>query len=601
VLPDNRPGKGAGTPGQKNFIPGGRLCYHGKKFCLEIKMKKSLGNRFILKILILAIYWAGFTAVACQQEPAAKASLVVSGKIFTGLESQPFVEALAAAEGKILATGTRQEIKKYIGRETRIIELKDGVAIPGLIDAHTHFSSGGRSLIELSFRGVDSVEKVQQMIAEKIKELPPGTPIFGREYDHTLFPGQKWPTREDLDKVSPENPVVIRRVDGHSAWLNSLALKLSGIDKKTGDPFGGEIVRDPKTGEPTGILKESAMALIKVRSTLKSSPEENILRALDHARRLGLTGVHADAGLRDLEIYRKLQAEGRLTLRIYAWLPLEGIDQYLKMGLRQGQGDHFLKVGFLKAFIDGTLGSGTALMFEPFADDPTKSGLPQYPEETFYELMEKAYANDFQVGTHAIGDKGVNWVLNAVERARKKHGQKDLRFRIEHAQIIRPEDFPRFKELGVIASMQPTHCTTDMRFCEIRVGQERSRYAYAWRTLLDNGAVLAFGSDWPVEPLDPRRGLYSALTRKNIEFDFPEGGWFPEQKLSLAEAIRYFTWGSAYASFEENLKGTLEPGKLADLTIFGGDIFSLEPREILTTPVVYTIVGGKVVYEQNEK
>lgn len=562
-------------------------------------------TRFVLKptiILLLALLsLSGLTAVSCQKQPATKASLVITGKIFTGLDSPAFVEALAASEGKILATGTRKEIKKYIGPETRLIELKDGVAIPGLIDAHTHFSSGGRSLIELSFRGVDSVEKVQQMVAEKIKELPPGTPVFGREYDHTLFPGQKWPTKEDLDKVSPQNPVVIRRVDGHSAWLNSLALKISGIDKKTRDPFGGEIVRDPRTGEPTGILKESAMGLIKVRSEIKSTPEEDILRALDHARKLGLTGVQADVGLRELEIYKKLNAEGRLTLRVYAWLPIEGIDQYIKMGLRQGQGDDYLKVGFLKAFIDGTLGSGTALMFEPFADDPTKSGLPQYPEEVFYDLLEKAYANDFQVGTHAIGDKGINWVLNAVERAQKKHGKKDLRFRVEHAQVIRPEDFPRFKELGVIASMQPTHCTTDMRFCEIRVGKERSRYAYAWRTLLDNGAVLAFGSDWPVEPLDPRRGLYSAVTRKNIEFDFPQGGWFPEQKLSLAEAIKYFTWGSAYASFEENLKGTLEPGKLADLTVFGRDIFSAEPKEILTAPVTYTIVGGKVVYEQPQK
>ncbi len=561
-------------------------------------MRKKFHLKPVVLLLLVAVCLAGFVAVSCQKQPAVRASLVITGRIFTGLESQPFVEALAAAGGKILATGTRKEIKKYIGPETRLIELKEGVAIPGLIDAHTHFSSGGRSLIELSFRGVDSVEKVQQMIAEKIKEFPPGTPIFGREYDHTLFPGQKWPTREDLDRVSPGNPVVIRRVDGHSAWLNSLALKLSGIDKKTKDPFGGEIVRDPRTGEPTGILKESAMALIKVRPTVRSTPEEDILRALDHARQLGLTGVHADVGLRELEIYKKLNSEGKLTLRVYAWLPIEGIDQYIKMGLRQGQGDDYLKIGFLKAFIDGTLGSGTALMFEPFADEPTKSGLPQYPEEVFYQLLEKAYANDFQVGTHAIGDRGVNWVLNAVERARQKHGNKDLRFRIEHAQVIRPEDFPRFKELGVIASMQPTHCTTDMRFCEIRVGKERSRYAYAWRTLLDNGAVLAFGSDWPVEPLDPRRGLYSAVTRKNIEFDFPEGGWFPEQKLSLAEAIRYFTWGSAYASFEENLKGTLEPGKLADLTVFGRDIFSLDPKEILTAPVIYTIVGGKIVYEQ---
>jgi len=565
---------------------------------IQKKLSSALSPVFIIFIALLFVL---SLFPACQKTPAPEAELVIIGKIFTGLDSRPFVEALAASEGKILATGNQKEIKKFLGPKTRILKLEKGLAIPGLIDAHTHFSSGGRSLIELSFRGVDSVEKVQAMIAEKIKELPPGTPIFGREYDHTLFPGQKWPSKEDLDQVAPDNPVVIRRVDGHSCWVNSLALKLSGIDRKTKDPFGGEIVRDPRTGEPTGILKESAMGLIKVRPVQQSTPEEDIFRALEHARQLGLTGVHADVGMRELEIYQKLRSQGKLTLRVYAWLPIQGIDEYIKRGLRQGQGDEYLKIGFLKAFIDGTLGSGTALMFEPFADDPSKSGLPQYTEETFYELLEKAYANDFQVGVHAIGDKGVNWVLNAVERARQKYGPKDLRFRIEHAQIIKPEDFPRFKQLGVIASMQPTHCTTDMRFCEIRVGKERSKYAYAWRTLLAHGAILAFGSDWPVEPLDPRRGLYSAVTRKNIEFDYPEEGWFADQKLTLAEAIKYFTWGSAYASFEENLKGTLEPNKLADLTIFEKDLFNLEPKEILSTPVIYTIVGGKIVYERQEK
>jgi len=550
-----------------------------------------------LLLPVLLIVLLALTNLACQQAPAGKADLIIAGKIFTGLNSRPFVEALAASGDKILATGSRQEINRYAGPQTRIIELAEGVAIPGLIDAHTHFSSGGQSLIELSFRGVDSIEKVQQMIAARIKELPPGTPIFGRDYDHTLFPDQKWPDRADLDKVSPDNPVVIRRVDGHSAWLNTLALKLSGIDGLTPDPFGGEIVRDQISGDPTGILKESAMNLIKIEPSIKSSPEEDILRALDHARQLGLTGVHASTDLKELEIYKKLKKEGQLTLRIYAWLPIEEMDECLKLGLKQGQGDEFLKIGFLKAFIDGTLGSGTALMFEPFADAPGQSGLAQYSEQEFYELIDRAYAHGFQVGTHAIGDKGVNWVLNAIEKAEKKYGQKDLRYRIEHAQIIKPEDIKRFSGLGVIASMQPTHCTTDMRFCEQRIGQERSKDAYAWKSLLDNGASLAFGSDWPVEPLDPRRGLYSAVTRQNIEQDLPEGGWFPEQKLTLAEAIECFTSGSAYASFEENLKGTLEPGKLADLTIFGLDIFSHEPEDILTAPVIYTIVGGKIVYQ----
>jgi len=342
---------------------------------------KRVLKRLLLPVLLISILT--LASLTCRPAPARQADLIIAGKIFTGLNSRPFVEALAAGGDKILATGSREEINRYAGPETRIIELAGGVAIPGLIDAHTHFSSGGQSLIELSFRGVDSVEKVQQMIAARIKELPPGTPIFGRDYDHTLFPGQKWPDRSDLDKVSPDNPVVIRRVDGHSAWLNTLALKLSGIDSRTPDPFGGEIVRDQASGEPTGILKESAMNLIKIEPSIKSSPEEDILRALDHARRLGLTGVHASTDLKELEIYKKLKDEGRLTLRIYAWLPVEEMDQCLKLGLRQGQGDEFLKIGFLKAFIDGTLGSGTALMFEPFADVPGQSGLAQYSEQEF--------------------------------------------------------------------------------------------------------------------------------------------------------------------------------------------------------------------------
>jgi len=563
-----------------------------------MSLKRVIKETFPALVMITVLAGIASSALPAGSQAA---DLVVTGKIFTGLNSRPFIEALAIGRDKILATGSRQEIEKYIGPQTKVIELKEGVAIPGLIDAHTHFSSGGQSLIELSFRGVDSIEKVQSMITARIKELPPGTPVFGRDYDQTLFPGQKWPDRADLDPVSPQNPVVIERVDGHSVWLNSLALKLSGIDGKTPDPFSGEIVRDKISGQPTGILKESAMNLIKVKPSIKSSPEEDILRALNHARQLGLTGVHASTDLKELEIYKKLEKEGRLTLRVYAWLPVEEMDQCLKLGLKQGQGDEFLKIGFLKTFIDGTLGSGTALMFEPFADAPGQSGLPQYSETEFYELIDRAYAHGFQVGTHAIGDKGVNWVLNAVERAEKKYGQKNLRYRIEHAQVIKPEDIKRFKELGVIASMQPTHCTTDMRFCEQRIGRERSKYAYPWKSLSDSGTRLAFGSDWPVEPLDPRRGLYSAVTRKNIEHDFPEGGWFPEQKLSLAEAIECFTSGSAYASFEENLKGTLEPGKLADLTVFGLDIFNRPPKDILTAPVVYTIVGGKIVYQSEAR
>jgi len=554
-------------------------------------MKKIIAGLLVIFGLCLA-GWA-----AQKQETADLA--LVNGKIFTANAKMPFAQSIAVKGGKILAVGTSAEIKKFIGPSTKVLDVKGKLVIPGLIDAHTHFSQGGRSLASLTFRGVMAVEKVQEMIAAKIKELPPGEAVFGGQYDHTLFPGQKWPTKEDLDKVSPNNPVVITRVDGHSSWVNSLALKQSGITKDTKDPFGGEIAKDPKTGEPTGILKEAAEGMIKVRRPKRqSTPLEDIERGLQHAATLGLTGVHTSSSLQEIELYKKLQAEGKLTLRVYAWLPIEGIDSYVAKNIRQGQGDDMIKVGFLKAYIDGTLGSGTALMFEPFADDPTKSGLAQHKEEDYYAMIEKAYQNGFQVGTHAIGDKGVNWVLNAVERAEKKFGKKDLRHRIEHAQIIVPSDVKRFAELSVIASMQPTHCTTDMRFCEVRVGKERSKNAYIWKTLLNNGAKIAFGSDWPVEPLDPMRGLYSGVTRKNIEFGYPEGGWFPEQKLTMAETISLFTLGAAYASFEENIKGSLEPGKLADMVVLSKDVFTVDPKEILTTEALYTILGGKIIYQK---
>lgn len=532
--------------------------------------------------------------------PAQHADLALTGgKIFTANDAAPWADAIAVSKGKIVAVGTDRQIARFIGPRTKVLDVRGKLVIPGLIDAHTHFASGGRSLIGLSFRGVGSVPKVREMIAARIKELPPGALVSGSAYDHTLFPGGAWPTRKDLDEVSPANPVVIERVDGHSIWVNSLALKMSGITKETKNPFGGEILRDPETGEPTGILTEAAAGLVRIPGPeADSTPEEDIVRALAHATALGLTGVHTDSSFAEIAIYRRLAAAGGLTLRVYAWLPIEDMKECLRDGIRRGQGDDMVRVGFLKAFIDGTLGSGTALMFAPFDDEPGKTGLPQMPEAAFDALIAEAHANGFQTGTHAIGDKGVSWVLDAVERAQRQSGKKDLRHRIEHAQVIAPSDLDRFAPLGVIASMQPTHCTTDMRFCEVRIGSERSRGAYAWRSLLDRGARMAFGSDWPVEPLDPMRGLYAAVTRTNIETGSPEAGWFPGQRLTMAEAIGLFTKGAAYASFEEDVKGTLEPGKLADMVVLSKDLFAVPPAEILTTRAEVTILGGRIVFQR---
>jgi len=530
-----------------------------------------------------------------------KADLVLkNGKIVTIDKNNSEVEALAVIGDKIMSLGTSEDIEKYIGNKTKVIDLKGKLAIPGFIDAHTHFASGGRSLKILNFRGVDSIEEIQKKIKEKVEELPDGAVIYGRGYDHTLFPNQKWPSKEDLDKVAPNNPVVITRVDGHSCWVNSMALKQSGITKETEAPFGGSIQKD-KNGEPTGILKEKAQSLLDLEGpeVVEGKVKSDLEVAIDYAAKVGVTSVHTSTTLDELERFKKLRDDGKLTLRVYGWLPVSGLDEYIEKEIKQGQGDNMVKIGFIKMYIDGTLGSGTALLFEPFKDDPSTSGLSMYKEDEFYELFTKAHKHGYQIGVHAIGSKGVHWVLNAVEKAQEKFGKKGLRHRIEHAQLIIPEDVQRFNELGVVASMQPTHCTTDMRFCEIRVGLERCENAYIWKTLLNNDVHLAFGTDWPVEPLDPMRGIYSAVARKNIEGNYPEGGWFPEQRLSMSEAIMQYTLGSAYASFEEDIKGSLEKGKLADIVVLSKDLFNISHREILETKPVYTILGGKIVYESN--
>ncbi len=557
-----------------------------------------MNKKFILALVLVS----ALVFTSASSRPSGRADFVVlNGRVFTADDAKPWAEAVAVTDGRITAVGSTSEIQRLMGEGTTVLDVKGRLVLPGLIDAHVHFASGGKSLASLTFRGADSIARVQELVAAKIKELPPGTPVYGSQYDHTLFPGGRWPDKEDLDTVSPDNPVVIERVDGHSVWVNSLALKQSGITRETKNPFGGEVLKDPQTGEPTGILTEEAEGLLRIKGQPPSStPEEDILRGLAHAASLGLTGVGTSSDLQELEVWKKIEKDGKLTLRAYAWLPVDEMDECIRRGIRQGQGDDLLKTGFLKMFIDGTLGSGTALMLAPFADEPSKSGLPQYPYPVFAALVDKAWANGFQIGVHAIGDKGVRWVLDAVEAAEKKHGPRDLRPRIEHAQIIDPQDVPRFAALGVIASMQPTHCTTDMRFCEKRVGLERSKNAYIWRSLLDAKARLAFGSDWDVEPLDPMRGLYSAVTRKNIEFDTPEGGWFPDQRLTMAEAVKLFTVGAAYASFDEKDKGQLRPGMFGDMVVLSKDLFAIPPKEILTTKAVWTILGGKVVYKKSD-
>lgn len=558
-------------------------------------------------ILFLLAVAAGDRSGANPIDPPADspATLVVTNaKIMTMDARTPRAEAIAARGEWIVAVGTVAEIKPHIGSDTKVIDAGGRLLIPGFNDAHCHFQSGAELLRSLNLYGVDSLEKVLELVKERVAEASPGEWITGSRYDHTLW-GDRWPTRQDLDKVAPHNPVVLRRASGHSVWANSLALARSNITRDTPDPPAGEIQKDSETGEPTGILLESAAGLLRVPRDADIAPAERVRRRKDdllagfrHAAELGVTSVQTSSSLDELELVRELKADGKLTVRFNGWLRLADAAALAAQGIRTGDGDLWVRVGFLKGYIDGTLGDGTAAMFEPFSDRPGFVGLPTMSQRELNDAVLLADRHGFQIGIHAIGDKGGHMVLDAFARARLMGGSRDRRHRIEHAQVVHPDDIRRFGLLGVIPSMQQTHCTTDMRFAQTRVGIDRCKTSYAWRSLLDSGAVLAFGTDWPVEPLDPMRGVFSSVTRTNIQEMAPKTGWFPEQKLTVWESIYYYTHGSAYAEHLDPVKGTLTPGKLADMVILSEDLFTIPPARILDARVETTIVGGRVVWER---
>ncbi|MGD9344586.1 MAG: amidohydrolase [Candidatus Aminicenantes bacterium] len=538
------------------------------------------------------------------------ADLVIkNAKIVTIDNDNPIAEAVAVRDEFIMAVTTDEKIEHYIeeGRTT-VIDAKGRLVIPGLNDSHIHFMGGGQSMMQLDFRYVHDIQTIQQMVAEKVEHSKAGELIMGRGWEHETFPDKKWPTKEILDAVAPNNPVVLSRADGHSTWVNSYVLKMSGITRETKSPPNGTIVKDPKTGEPTGILKEGATRLLKVRSTVQFTAEETQKRmdealelALAEARRTGVTSIQQLNG--EYKRFQRFKEQDKLTCRVTfnMAIPRDRVEERLKkldeLRKEYPPENNWIRFGYLKVFIDGTLGSGTALMFEPFEDDPSTSGLPMMPYEKFEELIVAADAMGFQTGTHAIGTKGNHWVLNAVEKAMDINGQRDHRHRSEHAQILRLDDIPRFAGLGIVASMQPTHCITDKRFAEKRIGLERCKGAYAWQKLLDEGVHIAFGTDWPVEPIDPLEGLYAAVTRKDRAGE--EGdGWFPDQKLDMDKAIELYTSGSAYAEFMEDRKGKIKVGFLGDMVIFDRDLMTIPPDEIMSSKVDYTVVGGKIVFDR---
>jgi predicted amidohydrolase YtcJ len=542
--------------------------------------------------------------------PAAAADLVLlGGRVFLADEAGTVVQALAVRDGRVVAAGTDAEVRAHAGAATRVVELRGRLVTPGFNDAHIHFGPGGVSLLNVDLLGTTSLAEVERRVAAAAATAQPGEWVVGRGWDHTRLPAAElgpggWPTRAVLDRAAPDNPVFLSRVDGHVGWVNSAALRMAGVTPGTPVPAGGEMIRDPATGELTGILLESAQALVRryVPPPTPAQARRGILAAQELAARTGVTSVQTSASAADVAVYRQLLDADSLTVRVYAWHPLEPeyIAALRRLGVRAGHGGDWLRVGMLKGYTDGTLGSRTAYMLEPFHDDHDTRGLPQYTVAQLDSLVVAADEAGLQVILHAIGDAGNRMALDAFERAAGRNGARERRHRIEHAQVLHREDIPRFRTLGVIASMQPTHATSDMRWVEDRIGPSRAvEGAYVWRSLLDAGAAVAFGTDFPVEPMPPVEGIYSAVTRQSREAPgTPPGGWLPEQRLTREEAIRLYTAASAFAEWQEERKGTLRPGMLADLVVWSADLLTIPEEEILTAVPELTVVGGREVYRR---
>ncbi len=510
-----------------------------------------------------------------------------NGHIFTSNPSLPEAEALAVREGRIIAIGSNDEVLKLKGKQTRLVDLKGRFVTPGLIDAHLHFLSGSLNLIHLDLSGL-SLEEVLERVKEEARKRKPGEWIVGRGWDQTLWKEKKFPDKKLLDKVAPRNPVYLTRVDGHTVWVNSMALKLAGITRDTPSPEGGEIVKDEK-GEPTGILKEEAISLVKPPQPDRKEKIRALLKGISYALENGVTTL-GDMSESDAPfLYRELELEGRFPLRVvYSPFMEFGLEKvlYLRKTLKEWDSSK-IKFGFVKGFIDGTLGSKTAALKKPYRGTDFLGILVIEPDELFRQVL-LYHRLGFQIAYHAIGDRAVALGLEAYRRAQIIHPRADARHRLEHIQVYDPGDLRLFAEYGIIPSVQPCHLLTDIRFVEDRLGKERAVHSYPWRTFLRLHLPLAFGTDWPVEPIDPRRNLYAATTRL---------GWNTRETISMQEAILAYTIYSAYSLRVEREVGSLEPGKWADFVVWEKDFRKITPKEVLKNRVIMTVVGGQVVYK----
>jgi predicted amidohydrolase YtcJ len=554
---------------------------------------------------IVLLWTCLFATVFAQSKPTADL-IITNAKIWTVDAKQPTAEAVAVSGDRILAVGSAADIDALRGPDTKVIDAGGKLVLPGFNDAHVHFTDGGRQLDSVQLNDATSTQEFVQRIAEQIQKTPKGEWITGGDWDETKWTPAKLPTKDLIDPISGDVPVFLHRHDGHMALANSVVLRLAGITEKTPDPVGGIIVHDEK-GQPTGALKDAALQL--VYRIMPAMPQQQRMRAiktaLAYAASLGVTSVqHMNPEYADIAVYAELLRRGELTTRVYA-APLitHGVEDQAKIGIDRAFGTSYLRIGAVKAYADGSLGSRTAYMFEPFSDEPGNRGLlgaQMQPLSMMRDRMMQADAAGIQICTHAIGDQAISMTLDLYHDVLKAHHGSDHRFRIEHAQHVAAKDFDRFAQLDVIASVQPYQAVDDGRWAEARIGHDRASRTYAFRTFLNHGVHIAFGTDWDVVPLNPLLGVYAAVTRAPVDGSMPNG-WFPEQKLTVAEAVQAYTMGSAYAEFQENEKGSITPGKLADMVILSDDIFSINPRKIREVTVLKTFVGGKMIWDGSEK
>ncbi len=559
-----------------------------------------------LRIRMLRLFCVGLCAmgiVACSEARMETASLVVTGaRVWTGDSARPWAEAVAVRGENILAVGSAADIGRLVGPGTQLIDADGGMLVPGFIDAHVHFLDGGSTIASVQLRDAQSPEEFTRRIAEFAEQLEPGEWITGGVWDHTNWGGEL-PHRDWIDAVTPDTPVWVTRLDGHMGVANSLALQLAGVDADTADVAGGEIVRD-EDGSPTGVLKDYAMHLVfdAMPEPTQRQLDEHLEAAMRYVASNGVTSVHdmfdgSFDSWRGLETYRRARANETLITRIYSVTPLKDWQRLREDMSLHGAGDEWLRTGGVKGFMDGSLGSHTAAFLEPYEDTPDDSGFLLDPIENLRRWIIDADAAGLQLNIHAIGDSAIRDLLDIFDAAATENGARDRRFRMEHAQHIHPDDLPRFSTLGVIASMQPYHAIDDGRWAEQFIGSERAQTTYAFRSLLDSGARLAFGSDWYVAPASPLLGIYAAVTRRTLDDENP-GGWVPAQKISIEEALRAYTVEAAYASFEEDRKGMIRPGMLADLVLIDRDLTTISPEDIRDARILTTIVGGRVVYKR---